>query len=203
RWLYETAEIMHRDISLNNLMFRVKAGRVCGVLNDFDLSAVLDASSPSTSKQCTGTKPYMALDLLVLGLPPSHLWRFDLESLFYVLLFLTCHYHEGMVIENPPLTRWEHIGTEVFCDAKTAFFLRKCPEPTPSLLPLHSWTVRLHAMFADGYGARARAARMVNTLSDESDSESDPIPLFYPDTLGDHVTFDKFEAIFNRELKLK
>ncbi|KAJ7770470.1 hypothetical protein B0H16DRAFT_1410652 [Mycena metata] len=74
RWLYENARIMHRDISRNNLMYRRIDGKVYGVLNDFDLSAHLDKESPSTSKQRTGTEPYMAIDLLVNGPPPPGRW---------------------------------------------------------------------------------------------------------------------------------
>ncbi|KAJ7645774.1 hypothetical protein B0H17DRAFT_884229, partial [Mycena rosella] len=80
RWLYEKANVMHRDISLGNLMYRTKNGKIFGVLNDFDLSLLMNAADPSTSKQRTGTKPFMAIDLLVPQ-PPVHLYRHDLESL--------------------------------------------------------------------------------------------------------------------------
>ncbi|KAJ7287203.1 hypothetical protein C8J57DRAFT_1117037 [Mycena rebaudengoi] len=103
RWLYEKAGIMHRDISLNNLMFRKIDGKIYGVLNDFDLSVLLNNEPRSTSKQRTGTEPYMAVDLLVTGRrPPPHLCRFDLESLFYVLAYVVCQYHHGKKIDNPP-----------------------------------------------------------------------------------------------------
>ncbi|KAJ6572696.1 hypothetical protein DFH09DRAFT_891427, partial [Mycena vulgaris] len=56
--------IMHRDISRNNLMHRRIGGKIYGVLNDFDLSVVMGKEPRSTSKQRTGTEPYMAMDLL-------------------------------------------------------------------------------------------------------------------------------------------
>ncbi|KAJ7222551.1 hypothetical protein GGX14DRAFT_664171 [Mycena pura] len=64
RWLYEDVGIMHRDISINNLMVRCKNGRRYGVLNDFDLAIEMNKDLFPTSKQRTGTKPFMARDLL-------------------------------------------------------------------------------------------------------------------------------------------
>ncbi|KAF8144290.1 hypothetical protein K438DRAFT_1992935 [Mycena galopus ATCC 62051] len=87
RWLYEKAKVMHRDISLGNLTYRIKNDKIFGVLNDFDLSLLLDADNISTSRQRTGTKPFMAIDLLVPQ-PPPHLYRHDLESLYYVILWI-------------------------------------------------------------------------------------------------------------------
>lgn len=63
RWLYEVPKILHWDISLNNLMFCKEDGNVYVVLNDLDLAIDVDVQSP-LSKHCTGTKPFMAIDLL-------------------------------------------------------------------------------------------------------------------------------------------
>ena len=93
------AGLHHRDISSDNLMYdRDEKRRVIGVLNDFDLSVVMGVEPLSTSKQRTGTEPFMARDLLVLGTSPPHLYRFDLESLFYVMLWVTCQYHDGKMV---------------------------------------------------------------------------------------------------------
>ncbi|KAF7426234.1 hypothetical protein PC9H_008601 [Pleurotus ostreatus] len=91
-WVYERAGILHRDISVRNLMFRQKNDTIVGVLNDFDLAtpgAKLDKGP--TSKQRTGTWPYLAIELLAPSTwlqPPRHLYRYDLESFFWVLLTL-------------------------------------------------------------------------------------------------------------------
>ncbi|KAK0193444.1 hypothetical protein F5146DRAFT_1118981 [Armillaria mellea] len=42
RWVYDHARIIHRDISMTNLMWRKRNGVICGVLNDFDLSSYRD-----------------------------------------------------------------------------------------------------------------------------------------------------------------
>ncbi|KAK6992607.1 hypothetical protein R3P38DRAFT_148162 [Favolaschia claudopus] len=65
RWLYDKARIIHRDISISNFMYHKVNGKLYGVLNDFDLALSLDHQPLSTSKTRTGTKPYMAIDLLV------------------------------------------------------------------------------------------------------------------------------------------
>jgi serine/threonine protein kinase len=113
RWLYEKTETIHRDISIGNLMFHEIEGAVYGVLNDFDLALLLSDEKPSTSKQRTGTKPYMAINLLVPE-PPYHLYRHDLESFLYVLVFLTCQ------IEGSPLADWKNLAMEDLKARKTA-----------------------------------------------------------------------------------
>ncbi|KAF8915042.1 hypothetical protein CPB85DRAFT_1560513 [Mucidula mucida] len=66
KWLYDHPRILHRDISMNNIMYRFDEQRnVCGVLNDMDLSSELE--DPEDLKTAflrrTGTPPFMAMDL--------------------------------------------------------------------------------------------------------------------------------------------
>jgi hypothetical protein len=70
RWLFEIPKNLHRDISLNNLVLRKEGDKVYTVLNDFDLAVSADIKS----KQRTGTKPFMAIDLLRPN-PPGHMYR--------------------------------------------------------------------------------------------------------------------------------
>ena len=68
--------------------------KVYGVLTDYDLSswtADLANDYTRTSQQRTGTPPYMAHELLK-GTSDVHLYRHDVESLFYVML-MTCARH--------------------------------------------------------------------------------------------------------------
>ena len=80
-------------------MYRWKGEEICGVLNDFDL-ATIKGDSPASSKQRTGTKPYMAIQLLREK-------KGD-ESLFYVILILTSSFkfEDGKEISDPPLQEW-------------------------------------------------------------------------------------------------
>ncbi|PBK89670.1 hypothetical protein ARMGADRAFT_865710, partial [Armillaria gallica] len=94
--LYETPKIQHRDMSLNNMMYRKRhdnSKRKCqifGVLNDFDLSSLIPLKE-ATCLHRTGTPPYMAYDLLGQS-DVGHLYRHDVEAFYYVLLMLCCRY---------------------------------------------------------------------------------------------------------------
>ncbi|KAF5342994.1 hypothetical protein D9758_013681 [Tetrapyrgos nigripes] len=92
RWLVDHAKILHRDISMANIMFREKDGKIYGVLNDFDLSSRLPPQSKASSRQRTGTKPYMSHELIDLKWKHGHRYRHDLESLFYVILIFCSNY---------------------------------------------------------------------------------------------------------------
>ncbi|KAF7326535.1 Other 1 protein kinase [Mycena venus] len=186
RWLHEKAGIVHRDISRNNLMYREIDGKVYGVLNDFDLSVFRDKEPRSTSKQRTGTEPYMAMDLLVIGPPPPHLYRFDLESLFYVIAYVVCQYHEGKKIDNPPFEVWDYLPTTGLRAKKTQFLADPIPNPTSNFLSFNNLNIALRRMFRTGYNARA-------------DAKEEDLP-FDDTTLGGNINFDKFEAILETNL---
>ncbi|KAI0747409.1 hypothetical protein C8Q74DRAFT_1183434, partial [Fomes fomentarius] len=75
--------IKHKDISVNNLMYRCKPDKtLCAVLNDWDLSSiVIDGKETYSSFELTGTVPYMAIELLspkALAGKVRHLYRHDL-----------------------------------------------------------------------------------------------------------------------------
>ncbi|KAJ7231053.1 hypothetical protein B0H12DRAFT_1192785 [Mycena haematopus] len=187
RWLFEKASIMHRDISINNLMFRRIDGKVYGVLNDFDLSSQINDPS-STSKHRTGTEPYMAIDLLAKDPPPPHLYRFDLESLYYVLAYVVCQYEEGKKINNPPFDEWDNLSTKYLLLKKKEFINEPIRvAPTSNFEALEPLTLLLHEMFTDGYNARNKAGFYAKLGSVSS--------AFDDKTLGGHITFDKFEQI--------
>ncbi|KAF8904622.1 hypothetical protein CPB85DRAFT_1316785 [Mucidula mucida] len=94
KWLYDFPKILHRDLSMSNIMFREdELGHVFGVPNDLDLASLLSELESGTSLRRTGTPPFMALDLQnPHKLQVRHLYRHDLESLFYVLLMLVCRH---------------------------------------------------------------------------------------------------------------
>lgn len=55
----------HRDISQGNLMYTIVDGRICGVLNDFDLAIIVrpgDDRKPGEER--TGTRIFMARKLV-------------------------------------------------------------------------------------------------------------------------------------------
>ncbi|KAF7421107.1 hypothetical protein PC9H_011627 [Pleurotus ostreatus] len=85
-------KVLHRDISAGNVLWRsVPKSRCVGVLNDWDQASDIIPQGPL--KYRTGTGPFMARDLLAGGSePPTHLYRHDLESLFYLLVWAAVLY---------------------------------------------------------------------------------------------------------------
>lgn len=88
KMVYSAYSAASYNLSISNIMVPRTSGKAYGILNDFDLARIQGFSKMSSQR--TGTQPFMAIDLL----SPSeredemqtHLPRFDLESLFYVLL---------------------------------------------------------------------------------------------------------------------
>lgn len=87
-------------------MLRKEGSNVYAVLNDLDRAINADIQG-QPSKESTGTMPFMAVDLLEKP-PTVHMYRHDLESLFYVLVWITSRFHKGKEIEKPPLEHWDN-----------------------------------------------------------------------------------------------
>jgi serine/threonine protein kinase len=185
---------MHRDISLNNLMLRMEGDKVYGVLNDFDLAVLRDVQSPS-SKQRTGTKPFMAIDLLQRD-APIHMYRHDLESMFYVILWITSRFHNGEEIANPPLQEWADKDDTALLHKKSRLIFHETPPaPTPQFVSLRRrWVIPMLMMIAEGFSTRRRY------LLEEETPESATL-YFDDETLGGLVTLDKFQAILDIQLQ--
>ncbi|KAF7421077.1 hypothetical protein PC9H_011597 [Pleurotus ostreatus] len=156
--------VLHRDISENNLLW-TNDKRVVGVLNDWDLATPVDAVGNSTNHR-TGTGPFMAYDLLGPK-PPVHLYRHDLESLFYVLIWAVVHYKIGSDVPysrvvNPVLKTWTGDYGEAR-NAKRAFL--GDPEPVlhevqPVFKPLQAtWIEPLCDLFQEAQTNRDKHAR--------------------------------------------
>jgi hypothetical protein len=107
--LYNDGSILHRDVSENNLIIvdgsRPKGWK--GMLIDLDLGKERD-SEPSGARFRTGTMQFMAIEVLN-GL--SHTYRHDLESFFYVFLWICIRrgwesYSPSKIPEDSLLTGW-------------------------------------------------------------------------------------------------
>lgn len=123
--LYVTGKILHRDISSNNIIITKPevADGFKGMLIDLDLAKVRE-SGPSGARHQTGTMQFMAVEVLR---EVDHTYRHDLESFFYVLLWMCVReswtketFSRG---EKPPreslLRRWE-IGSFKYIAAAKA-----------------------------------------------------------------------------------
>jgi serine/threonine protein kinase len=96
--LYEVVGILHRDLSPNNIMYRIINGKVHGVLTDFDLSSWKSSltSDYTQEPRSKGPEPlHIWLTGCSNGTDALHLYRHDVESLFYIMLILATHY-EGV-----------------------------------------------------------------------------------------------------------
>ncbi|KKZ62396.1 hypothetical protein EMCG_03191 [[Emmonsia] crescens] len=85
RSLYLDGNILHRDISDNNIIITDagKADGHSGMLIDLDLAKEV-GSGRSGARHQTGTMEFMAIEVL---LNIDHTYRHDLESFFYVLIW--------------------------------------------------------------------------------------------------------------------
>ena len=86
RSLYLVGNILHRDISENNIIITdpKKADGFTGMLIDLDLAKKMNSGRGGARHQ-TGTMEFMAIEVLRRV---AHTYRHDLESFFYVLLWI-------------------------------------------------------------------------------------------------------------------
>ena len=84
--LFTNGDILHRDISENNVIITdpSEANGFTGMLIDLDLAKVV-GSERSGARHQTGTVEFMAIQVLQKA---AHTYRHDLESFFYVLLWI-------------------------------------------------------------------------------------------------------------------
>jgi hypothetical protein len=106
-------------------MLRKKGDMIYAVLNDFDVTVSADVKTTST-KHRTGTKPFMTIDLIHPD-PTVHVYRHDLESMFYVLVWITSRFHDGQEIGDPPLHQWANNGDLILVENKRSFFMSMPP----------------------------------------------------------------------------
>ena len=171
RWLFDLPGILHPDLSPNNIMCRfieeMKANgklerKVYEVLTDYDLSSwkeALEGDYTRTSQQRTGTPPYMAFELLK-GKGATHLYRHDLESLFYVMLLTTTRHtinptKGGVVMreETRPYQGWfDKQRYNALASHKIAFLLVKQPaDLSPAFEDFRPWLMDVWSDFSKGF----------------------------------------------------
>ena len=144
-------------------MYRVIRGKVYGVLTDYDLTSwatSLTEDYTPTSQQRTGTPPFMAIGMLN-GMDTLHLYRHDLELLFYIMVILATHYE----IEGPrkgggggvrmrggklPFERWFDEPSYEDLASFKKFFISECKDLdlSPTFEDFRDWLLDLRASFA-------------------------------------------------------
>ncbi|KAF7794418.1 hypothetical protein EIP86_005552 [Pleurotus ostreatoroseus] len=89
------ANILHRDISANNVMYEYRDSKLYFILIDFDMATVLAEDYVPSSKHRTGTLAFMAVELIRDAiavdnpghLPITHMLCHDLESIYWLCLW--------------------------------------------------------------------------------------------------------------------
>ena len=159
-----------------------------------------------TSQQRTGTPPYIAQDLL-RGTSPIHLYRHDLELLFYVML-LTCGNNTLLPMvskteqpqrfvmrqtTNLPYQRWfrEH-NYDTLGEVKKIFLLdMKAIELSKPFKDFRPWLKALQYQFLDGFLAQIIYMKEQKRAKHGEDSAG-RINQFDEETLGGHIHYASF-----------
>ncbi|KAI1839917.1 hypothetical protein JX266_013876 [Neoarthrinium moseri] len=108
--LYE-AGILHRDISVNNIMSSERA-----FLIDLDLAIRIPRDGVTGARGKTGTLAFMAIGAL---LGEQHSFMHDLESFFWVLFWICIHYekpNQGRVVAR--FDKWNFSDTKELAGMK-------------------------------------------------------------------------------------
>jgi len=191
---YHTGHILHRDISENNLMiFRAEpSADAVGILNDFDMAVErlpeVKETQVNAAHHRTGTLPFMALELLDNHeTEPVHLYRHDLESFFYILIWGATHYDfESQTRRSTPNLMKDWLNPKTAPDMK--FRLLNGPYFQSAITPLklkpfdelwQKWVVPLRVVFGRAFHERTYGS---------SEANFDNI------TINGQVTFEKFMA---------
>jgi serine/threonine protein kinase len=188
RSLYKTGNILHRDVSSNNIIITKPetADGFKGMLIDLDLAKVRD-SSPSGARHQTGTMQFMAVEVLCTA---DHTYRHDLESFSYVLLWMCARqsWHNGFAGKrNPPkeslLRKWGIGNFKDIADAKEGHMtvnsleriMAEFPQALEAVKPL---CLKIRSIL---FGDTAKLT--IGTPTGDPDQLYDPIIAAYDDAI--------------------
>ncbi|KAJ3534418.1 hypothetical protein NM688_g7141 [Phlebia brevispora] len=216
------ANMLHRDVSVNNIMYEKRGGMYYFILIDFDMAVVLpkDGNTPytSSSRHRTGTLPFMAYELIrdaanTAGKgdwkPIKHLLRHDFQSLFWVSLWCI------LVLLTDGLSRdeteallskaklWEGSNLEYVADHKQVLctgdlFNQKIQLP-PVAEGLRRWLLNWTQLLDDANGTVKRHIRQVQIAA----LTHQPPPPFDEETVDGLITRDTLLAALSPAMPFK
>jgi len=184
-----------------------KPKQVYGVLTDYDISSwtgSLNSDHTKTSQQWIGTPLYMAQELLD-GRRPLHLYRHDVESLFYVMLLVSARYsivppqqqNQPRVVMRGsaglPYDDWfnERCHHTLSC-LKSSFLVGMCPiELSPDFKDFHPWLFGIQYWFSEGFKCRPPSKEgvpdwAIAMVGDDVEPAADP---YDDETLGGYIEY--------------
>ncbi|KAG5990186.1 hypothetical protein E4U52_004874 [Claviceps spartinae] len=152
--LYE-AGILHRDISINNLMINEESNQSWPhFLIDLDHAIEIDHHDASTERTKTGTRAFMAIGLLQ---GEEHSFLHDLESFFWVLLWICIHHGKSgkSSRRSPRFAKWNYFNDlDLLVDKQSVIFSHSDftefakREFMPYYKPLIPYVIELRGMLA-------------------------------------------------------
>ncbi|KAI1461839.1 hypothetical protein F4805DRAFT_475192 [Annulohypoxylon moriforme] len=157
------AGILHRDISINNLMINKDNNPSWpAFLIDLDFAIREQRESASGAKGKTGTRAFMAIGAL-LG---EHSFVHDLESFFWVLFWICIHYNgPGKNKVVPKFDKWNYMDMDELATLKVGtvskeeFFIKILTQYfTPYYAPLIPWVNKLRKVIFGNNGPGADLA---------------------------------------------
>ncbi|XXH02048.1 hypothetical protein Hte_008413 [Hypoxylon texense] len=171
--------ILHRDISINNLLINEDKGNPSwpGFLIDLDLAIREQRDGASGAKGKTGTRAFMAIGVLR---GHQHSFEHDLESFFWVLFWICIHYNgpdKKRVV--PEFDKWNFVGMSELATLKRGTvadeedFIEILTENcTPYYEPLIPWLNRLRRIVFDKQGVKETLySRMQDVLREAQKDE--------------------------------
>ncbi|TFY53177.1 hypothetical protein EVJ58_g9593 [Rhodofomes roseus] len=161
-----------------------------------------ESDCPKRPRYRTGTGPFMAVDLLRTEAPPFHLYRHDLESFFYVLIYVCAVYNLAQM-KFGHLIAWEcetlvEIGNNKrnFLDDALAYdtMFANCDPAFKPLVASSGWVRSLYKRFGkvEYLGSSIRRIHMDADTGDELDA--DEIER-YEELRAREITYEKFMQI--------
>jgi len=189
--------------------------KVYGVLTDFDLASWKKDLGKKIWRQKMGTVPFMAHELLESEeSDPRHLYRHDLESLFYVMLVVASHYEielpargeDGGLCERRGLRRLPY---QTWFDEKPHRFLSCLKNGTlmwptdlnlsPAFEDFRGWLMELYRSLS--YGCWAKENHECELQRCKMNGPKDQVmPTFNRETLGGYF---RYSSLINPVRRLK
>lgn len=151
--LHQKAGILHRDISVNNVLVNEEDNSTWpGFLIDLDLAIREKRLKFSSALDKTGTKVFMAIGALT---GETHSFMHDLESFFWVLFWICTHYTgpKGANRVVSEVDDWNFLTMEAFAMLKAGaigdeglFLTKMIASVTPYFQPLVLWINKLRTI---------------------------------------------------------
>jgi serine/threonine protein kinase len=171
-------------------------------------TSINDERQP-TPRHRTGTGPFIALDLLTISnfTAPVHVYRYDLESLFYILVKFcalfqprTHDYHQ-----NPKLDKWDTGSFDLMSDAKTRFLtdfneyaaIMRGASPEFSVLG-KKWVGTLYVLFGEAHSLAKTATRRWS-ISHISEEEERKTVAEVSSARDEALTYERFMAVIGED----